>query len=443
MITFASLFLGLVLGSHSVEVLVDDSVAVVEIHLDGAPIALIEGAPWRIVADLGTELAPHRLEAIAFDAEGRELDRTQLWINMARAPAEARLLLEGGDDGRSVRARLVWESIISDSPLGVSIEFDGRPLAVESFESFELPDHDPDQLHFLRVELEFSELVSSVVELTFGGTYTDQIVTEQTAIPMLIEDKKPPSIGSLQGYFSKNGAPLRVLAIEEGPAEIIIVRDGEAQEGLDDLIREQRIRVIRAVRGNTLAAVLQNTMRHVAKLGRDHRVRFVSPYPVRHRRASFSFELFPPTPEYTREDGGLAWLLTSLRPRRSTTQVQRLIDAVAVAGILASARDRRRAVVLILSGNPADASQLDFARVRSFLGKLRVPLYVWSTEKAATDSLGQWGESADISNVNRLVREVRILLRQLDRQRIVWLEGYHLPQAVTLSARSGATDLTM
>ena len=91
MITFASLFLGLVLGNHPVNLLVDGPVAAVELHLDGREIARLEHEPWRVLADFGQELAPHKLEAIAFVAEGHELHRTHQWINMARPPAEVRL----------------------------------------------------------------------------------------------------------------------------------------------------------------------------------------------------------------------------------------------------------------------------------------------------------------------------------------------------------------
>ena len=111
MITFAFLFLGLVLGIHEVEVLVEGDVAAVRLELDGQVIGELTSEPWRLPIDLGPMLRPHKLEAIALDAKGQEIDTARQLINLPRGRAEASLLLEGPDPQKPDSARLVWQHV--------------------------------------------------------------------------------------------------------------------------------------------------------------------------------------------------------------------------------------------------------------------------------------------------------------------------------------------
>ncbi len=65
MIEFVSLFLGLLIGPRPVELAVDNTVAAIELSLDGRQVARLDGPPWSTTVDLGPELLPHRLEAHA------------------------------------------------------------------------------------------------------------------------------------------------------------------------------------------------------------------------------------------------------------------------------------------------------------------------------------------------------------------------------------------
>ena len=109
-------------------------------------------------------------------------------------------------------------------------------------------------------------------------------------------------------------------------------------------------------------------------------------------------------------------------------------DAVAVAGRGVAQRNRRRAVVLILGENPTDVSGLSAKLARQYLATVHVPLVVWSTDPQGGWAQAGWGEPRDISSVTLLEREVKALTALLDRQRIVWLEGFHLPQMISLAA---------
>ena len=111
-------------------------------------------------------------------------------------------------------------------------------------------------------------------------------------------------------------------------------------------------------------------------------------------------------------------------------------DAVAVAGIRAAEGNGRRAVILLLGQEREDGSRFSVEAARSYLNALRVPLIVWDLSGPAKDVPPGWGEPRPVDNVDDLVRAVRRVRYQLDRQRIVWVNGRHLPQDIELSDKA-------
>jgi len=96
LIEIVTLFLGLWGGAQPVELAAGAEVAAVELTLDGRQVARLEGPPWSAVVDFGSDLVPHRLEAAAFDAAGRPLERAhKLGITVLDEAALADLLGEG------------------------------------------------------------------------------------------------------------------------------------------------------------------------------------------------------------------------------------------------------------------------------------------------------------------------------------------------------------
>ncbi len=63
-LSFITLFLGLVMGPVPVRVEVSDDVAMVEVLLDGNPVGVLREAPWELACDLGPRLEPHELVAV-------------------------------------------------------------------------------------------------------------------------------------------------------------------------------------------------------------------------------------------------------------------------------------------------------------------------------------------------------------------------------------------
>lgn len=462
MVAFASLFLSLIVGVQPVAFHVDESVSSVGVFVDGRFAGALGEPPWILPVDFGEALLPHELVAVARDSGGNEVGRARQWVNLPRSPAETSLVLER--EGERVFLRLEWESVVAAQPEAVRVTLDGVsvPVSISGRASggcrVELPEHDPDRLHFVRAELEFPRNVSSVAEMTFGGTYAGGSRTELTAVAVeLRAGRKLPPIRDLQGQFRKAGEPLTVVAAEEGPATVLVIRDQRARETLAELGRSKKATRMRRRRllftGESTR--VPRSLRDLMPLAAGSHLRFVWPVAKVREDAEPDLEVFDFSAPLDSRDGGLYWLLTKISSPPALLGEQRLADAVAVAGVVAARRNRRRVALLVLHPEARDASRLEAAKVRRYLEALMVPLVVWSpgalSEAGETGEAGPagqggpagnaavWGESRDVSSLVALERAVADLNRTLDRQRLVWVEGLHLPQEVTVDADSKVT----
>ncbi len=425
MIEFLTLFLGLATGVHPVAVAVTGPVAAVELRLDGEVVATLAGPPWRTEVDFGP-LAPRELVAVALGRGGGELGRAVARVNSPTSPAEARLLLERDGSGRAVAARLTWRSAGGAAPVRFQATFDDQPLTVVDPARIPLPDHDPGRIHFLQVELEFPREVRAEAGVSFGGTFVDRVVTELTAVPVLAEGRRPlPAAEELRGWFVKGNEPLTAVAVDAGPAQVIFVEDLEAPGCVAPLFPSP------------------NRWPEWLALGPEHQARSLSPLsrPVA-EGDGLSTHVFPQTGGYPSTTEGLYALLSGGLQLATDARRQRLAEAVAVAGLEAAGSNRRRAVVLVLGPEPLDRSGMDPAAVRRYLEDLRVPLIVWQFLRRAGDRPArEWGEVQTIVSPGELRRALAHLRDTLDRQRIVWLDGSHLPHQVELSPRAGKVQL--
>ncbi len=232
MISFASLFVGLVLGIVDVQLLAGEGVDRVALFLDGRPVAELR-EPFETSVDLGCEPAPHELVAVAYDARGTELDRARQWVNRPRPAAEASLVLEEGRGGRGRFARLTWRALVGETPDSVTVSLDGAPVPVSDPSRIELPPFEPSRVHVLRVVLDFGEGVSASTELVFGGAAKAGAQTELTAVAVALEKGATlPGPGDLAGWFEADGSLLEVAAVETGGADVVFVAEGSAGQEL-------------------------------------------------------------------------------------------------------------------------------------------------------------------------------------------------------------------
>jgi hypothetical protein len=224
-----------------------------------------------------------------------------------------------------------------------------------------------------------------------------------------------------------------VAAVEEGPAQLFVVRAAPLGEIAEKM-------------GSRGLKVKDD--RFNQQLGRDDQVRFVHPVPRRVEGSGKLSDLFDVSPVYTAAEGGLPYTLRNLGrlsdPVGSAApRAIRIADAVAVAALEAMTENRRRAVMLLLSGNETqDDSRYDADRVRRFLAAVRVPLHVWTLSRPAPGSLAAaWGPAAEVQSTADLARAVAALRADLDSQRIVMVDGRHLPQSISLGPAARDVEL--
>lgn len=419
MIEFVTLFLGaLIAGPSRVELQVHHDVAAVEMRLDEQPVATLHGPPWAREVDFGEALLPHRLEAVAFAEDGRELGRATQWVNLAPKQTEITITLDRDRSGQQVEARLSWQSLSQDNePFGATAVFDGEPLEVPDPRRIRLPPHDDGQVHYLKVGLEFPGQVRAATEITFGGHFGDSVSSGLTAFPVLLEDAwEMPAVDEMQSRFRSGSRPLPVHAVEKGPAEIVVVRSPSARRRLAPRYR-------------------RDARPGLPILRKDHRLGFVGASPQLLERDGGSFVVFPRLQESWSRTAGLRHTLGSVELPEGPATESRLTDAVAVAGLFANQSARRRVVVLITTGESSDASQFTPEQVRPYLESIGVPLVVWNP-RAGEKEAGRWGASVNISTDSLLDSAYRALTRALDRQRIVWLNGLYLPQSIAVDPAS-------
>ncbi len=423
MIEFITLLLGaLVAEPTQIRLQVHRDVVAVDLRLDGRSLGTLREAPWELEVDFGEELLPHRLEAVAFAGNGKEIGRARQWVNLAPKGSGVAIVLDRDRSTGSVTARLSWESLSQDNePVTATVLFDGEALAVDDPRVIELPAHDPERLHHLEVELEFPGALRSTAEITFGGHYGDTVSSELTAFAIALEPRRElPAVEEMQGWFlSQNRSapdlPLPVHSAEKGLAEIVFVLSPSAREFLRPYPRRD---------GKPPRPLLS----------KDHRLRFVGVHPVLVTRDEGPFVVFPRSAEVRTRVVGLRRILSTLELPVGPPEEARIADAVAVAGSFAHQSGRRRAVVLIATGDSEDASQFSPVRVRRYLESLGVPFRVWNPELGRKEA-GRWGAASNISTNSLLDGAYRELRKALDRQRIVWLSGSYLPQTLVVAPK--------
>ncbi len=423
MIAFETLFLGLVVGLQPVGVVVGPQVAAVEVRLDGAAVATLRAAPWEAPCDFGPIPRPHELEAIARDRAGSELGRARQWVNLPRPDAEAHLLLERDRTGtRVVGARLTWEHLEAPEPQRVRVTLDGTELRVGDPRAFALPALDPSRTHLLSAELTFPEHMTARADVVFGGDVGASAETELTAVPILLaEGAAAPAREAMKGWFAVAGRRVEVVAVEAPRVDVVMVED----QGAAPLWRMHRRFNQRALTGGARFAEANPDEDRLHLIFAVPRVLTDMPHKTR--------SLFPSSPPLELGTRNLFARLCRVSFPSASPDQQSLAEAVAVAGIDAAASNRPRAVVLAYANGP-DRSRWTPEATRRFLADLHVPLKVWLLDQSRRGvTVTAWGDAVHAGSGPLLDGALTALRAELARQRIVWLEGAHLPQRIELT----------
>lgn len=377
--------------------------------------------PWSITCDFGETLAPHLLEAIGRDGKGRELDRATQRVNLPREPAEVSLALHGGEQGyRAVQ--IAWDAPGDVQPEEIHLYFDGEPIEVSGAVAA-LPPHDRLAMHVIAAELVFPGQVRATGELAFGGQFGEELRSELTAIPLERVDqvglKRLPSAVEVEGWLRVGGAAPRIVAVERGPFELIVVR-GEAS-----------LHPLRNLGGRTRSA---------GKYRRDDQLRFVSSRPLLVKAADGSWSALYSVSQNLNENGvGLARAMTrAFFGASQEGEIERLTDAVAVAGVRAAGSSRPRGVLLVTATRFAKETEpgVDPLAIRNYLAALRVPFFYWRIDESGDATPDDWGTPRAVRDREDLHRAASELASALRPQFLIWLDGEHMPGDVTTVAAS-------
>lgn len=427
MIDFVSLFVGLIVGVHDVEVVVSAPVVRVEISLDEKTLAAVDGPPWVARCDFGFDPRPAILAAEAFDADGRQVGRAERWINLPGRRADAEIVPIRGPDGTLAGARLTWSSPEFEQPRRIRVTLDDRPIRVRPPYVIDLTDLAEHRVHVLAATFHFAADVVVRRELVFGADFEGDHDSGLTAVAVRLEDiDELPAPGKMAGWFRVDGAPADVAAVENPDARLVVVRDPAAVGRLSAMLPELE-------RRRRKASTRARRMRRLDVLDDDTEIFALSPEPVHPPNRRSAAVLFPFSDRPTPGPDGIVAATVGRAPASLMGGPLMMSDAVAMAGIRAAEGNRRRMVVLMLGPRRQDGSRFAAETARRYLADLGVPLVVWDLSGPGSQIASGWGEAKPVDTVDDLVRQVRRLRYRLGEQRIVWLRGRHLPQTVELT----------
>ncbi len=435
MITFLTIYLGLIAGPRHFELAVPETTARLEIRLDGELRTEVDGPPWVFEVDLGEVPLPHELTAITYGPEGKPTGRAFQRLNVPHPPVEVAIALE--TEGERVKAaRLIWEAAADEALTRVRMRLDGEKIPVEDPSHIPLPPLDLKQTHHLSAEVTFQRRLRTQAAIAFGGSFVDQVDSELTAV--VVErlgngaGEGVPALAEVAGWFQRSGRPLSVFAVEAPPAEVILVRDQASAARLRRLASGFTPK--RPGQPNSTGPRRHMMEQRIHNLGigleGDDWLRVMATQPK--QRPETGKALFRASGNVLELARGLGFGIAGLRIP-ADERPERLADAVAAAGLEISGGGRRRAVLLVVDPGTEDAGKLDPRQAALYLTAMRVPLAVWTAGDPEAVRRA-WGTALDVSKPKRMSAAVAELRNRLDRQLVVWLEGHLLPPEIGLTA---------
>jgi hypothetical protein len=371
-------------STRELDIKVDPSVSSVEIVLDGERVEVVRGAPWKARIDLGEELAPHELIAIARNKEGQELARDTQYINVPRPQAELGVLLQ------RERAEISWKHIGDRKPKKMKVKLGEKTLTNDVTNVVKLPPVSPASVNILSVDLTFEDGTHVHRDVVFGG-FSEEVPAEltPTVVRERAQGRKDPA-----SCFRLGKQPVAASAVENSDNMIFVVRHPDPP---GQTYRKQNYRIV---------AEQRFTMPKTS-------LRFYWPVTA----GAGGAELFQNSKpiELAAARGVRSLVMNTIGPHSKNV---RLADAVAISGTEALRESRRRAVLLVLNGEE-DRSFYPPEVVRQYLTRVGVPLYVWSLKGPVPGSA--WGEVEDVSKYDLLQTAIEKLRADLDQQRVAWL----------------------
>ncbi len=412
-IVFSSVLIGLLVGVQPVSVEVDPSIspAAVVFALDGKPVIRVGEAPWKALVDFGDELKPHEVSAEALGPAGERLARVSQLVNLPMPPARLDILVTRSPTGVPIGARLVATSVRRSQPIRLTLALDGTNLALDRNGEARLPTLDLRQAHVLSATAEFDRDAIARADVALGGGVADESGSRLTAVPLRVQSGSLTGVEELRGLLLHKTRSLAVVAVEKGPATVLLVRDPSAAQAERQLGRSGAGQGVRLDPNDRVGLVFP-VAHHVSDVGQQS-------------------DLMESTPFFTAKEGGLLWVLTHVSRPKQAIPPYRYADAVAVAGLEGYRSGGRRAVVLVAHRDPTDTSRLTPSQARGYLERLGVPLHVWSIDG---DLRTPWtSRTESLRSFVHYQRAAAALREDLETQMIAWVAGEWTPGQVSLS----------
>jgi len=295
-----------------------------------------------------------------------------------------------------------------------------------------------------------------------------------TAVAVELTDgHQAPSLHEMEGWFLVHGKPVRVLQIDAGPSEVVVVRDPAAQrwvEILASLFLQQayggslpvgisgadlgldRDSFLRSVKDNvrdtassiTRLGAAWSSWKNFLRTDDETELRFLSPLAAPASTVEGRKQIFNISTPFDAITQGFLYHAARIRPLEFDLRIS---DAVALAGLEAHASHKRRAVLLLLTDVPMGRSRYRPQDALEYLKTLGIPLFAWSFEETmsewnATQIYSTQGGPVNIepqqgkAMLSRVHEAFVHLRRNLNHQRIIWLAGAHLPQDIELAPQT-------
>ncbi|RLE27040.1 MAG: hypothetical protein DRJ61_17885, partial [Acidobacteria bacterium] len=429
-IIFLNLFLNLLAGTQPIEVLVPGEVEIVELRLDGVTVASRTTPPWSFTVDLGNGILPHRLTAVAVDSAGNSVAETSRLINLGLRSADCRLVPE--IPGRTLS--LVCKSVTDSKILNAEILMDGRRVDLNADWSIPLPQDGGAHLVSATVEFDGGDVVREEAFVSTGGGAS--LVSDLTAVTARFKPSEAEiSPENIQARHRETGAPLQIRAIERGKPLVVAIVSREARRRLAMqeilTVRTEREGRRRATHGSDV--LLDRVEELESSVGSPDWVnpilRQVDPVVDPQSGDGLAPSLFPMTDPVTL--GLQSFRQLSVGPwEQGKDEIQRISDALVVAGALATAEKSPRTVLLIIYRDDEDESWQTPDQALTYLNALGVPLVIWTTGgRKGVES--QWGQATKvIDRTESMIDAAEDLNRFLSQEWVVWVEGSWLPGEV-------------
>ena len=407
---------GLLIGLFPVIVDLGGSSQSAELLLDGHPACTISARAPACTVDLGPDPVIHLLELVRKDKSGQVVESVRRWVNKPGVEAEVRAA--GRCDGKTSTCdfTVTWAHPARLDPVSLTVALDGVTVASAVAPAVRVPFPRGSTPQVVTADATFSDGRRATFTQLLAGSYPERAEASLQAIPITVRDGVRDD--ALVLSLKEAGWPVRAIELGGFELEFVVEPGALGPDSSFGLFGQswplQGAEQMRIIVANDTITAFQSIPAEVrepearAPAGSRAAPREVPGVETNAKRRSS-----------IRASTGGSWLSDLFRAPHSVPAVKRLrtSDAMALAGYDLGGSSRRRAIVLIAGSEREDESTFSPVQARAYLGQNFVPLFVW---RAAARSAPGWPEGSDLKSFGANVASVR---HELDRQRIVWLEG--------------------